>query len=154
MSTNKEPAPVAILAARVMRAYPTLSAYSAASLATELCAIERAQRRHAERCCNGEDGGYVRRPNVINAGYYGVVEHDPVAEERAGKRIVSALTRWKSEVSHRVLPDGIGAPDGDPRHESMIRIASDLSTRIDLEGDPRGPVLLVRFPGEVEASGV
>lgn len=57
---SPEPKPAALLAARIAKSYPTLSAYSAATLAEELCRIERAQHRHAERCCNGEDGGYVK----------------------------------------------------------------------------------------------
>jgi hypothetical protein len=54
--TTKEPAPVAILAARIQRAYPSLSAFSSASLATELAAIERAQERHVVRSVNGDYG--------------------------------------------------------------------------------------------------
>ena len=44
MST-REPSAAAILAARIAKAYPSLSAYSAALLADELCRIERAQRQ-------------------------------------------------------------------------------------------------------------
>lgn len=57
---NREPSSVSLLAARIARAYPSLSAYSSATLAEQLCAIERMQRRHAERCCSGEDGGYTK----------------------------------------------------------------------------------------------
>ena len=159
MST-KDPSPVAILAARLQRAYPALSPYSAASLAEDLARIERAQRRHAERCCSGADGGYVRRrsqfvfANGVSDEPRFTLEHDPIAEERAGRRIVSALTRWKTEVSHRLVPAGIGAPDGSFYREDMIRHASDLSSRIELHGDPRGPVLKIRFPGETEATSV
>lgn len=153
MST-KDPSPVAILAARLQRAYPTLSPYSAASLAEDLAKIERAQRRHAERCCSGEDGGYTRpAPRPDNPRGYRI-EHDPDAEERAGRRIVSALTRWKTAVSHRLVPAGIGAPDGSFYREDMIRHASELSSRIELHGDPRGPVLKIRLPGETEATSV
>lgn len=167
MST-KDPSPVTILAARLQRAYPSLSPYSAASLAEDLAKIERAQRRHAERCCSGEDGGYVktvrgefhRRQDALDAKHgraapvRPVLVHDPVAEERAGRRIVSALTRWKTAVSHRLVPAGIGAPDGSFYREDMIRHASDLSSRIELHGDPRGPVLKIRLPGEDEATSV
>lgn len=153
---SRDPSPVAILAARLQRAYPALSPYSAASLAEDLAKIERAQRRHAERCGSGEDGGYVRLKthdeHAKSPSTY--VVHDPVAEERAGQRIVSALTRWKTEVSHRLVPAGIGAPDGSFYREDMIRHASDLSSRIELHGDPRGPVLKIRLPGEDEATGV
>ena len=153
---TRDPSPVAILAARLQRAYPALSPYSAASLAEDLGKIERAQRRHAERCCNGADGGYVV---AVRNGWGGskpqvTIEHDPVAEERAGRRIVSALTRWKTEVSHRLVPAGIGAPDGSFYREDMIRHASELSSRIELHGDPRGPVLKIRLPGETEAASV
>ena len=137
--TTRKPAPVAILAARMAKAYPSLSAYSAATLAEELCALERAQRRHAERCCSGADGGYVRRKTPAELGYVKnagtdpsfYVVHDPAAEERAGKRIVAMVTGMM-----RKFP------------------AVEPALRIDLQGDPRGPVLLAHFPGEAEASGV
>lgn len=133
MST-REPNPVAILAARIMRAYPSLSPYSAASLAEELAAIERAQRRHAERCCSGADGGYVKRGRPITG--YGVnaitcAIHNPDAEQRAARRILESVTRMM-----RRFP------------------ATDPALRVDLQGDPRGPVLLVRLPGEAEAVAV
>ena len=152
---TRDPSPVAILAARLQRAYPALSPYSAASLAEDLARIERAQRRHAERCCSGADGGYVKHaPLPHNCNMGPILVHDPIAEERAGRRIVSALTRWKTEVSHRLVPAGIGAPDGSFYREDMIRHASDLSSRIELHGDPRGPVLKLRLPGETEATSV
>lgn len=43
----RDPSPVAILAARLQRAYPALSPYSAASLAEELDRIERLMQRVA-----------------------------------------------------------------------------------------------------------
>jgi len=52
---HREPPDVAVMAARVARAYPTLSPYSAASIATELCRIERLTHLHAERQCNDPD---------------------------------------------------------------------------------------------------
>ncbi len=132
--TTKEPPSVAILSARIMRAYPSLSAYSAASLATELCAIERAQRRHAERCCSGADGGYVRRAEP-GENVRCTLVHDPDAEERAGKRIEARTHRWRDRVQ-----------------ELTRQVAK--TAAIELQGDPRGPVLLVRFPGETEAVAV
>lgn len=137
--TIKEPKAATMLAARLARAYPSLSAYSAATLAEELCAIERAQRRHAERCCSGEDGGYVRR--VLHPLTPPTVEHDPGAEERAGKRIDRRCSRWLAR-----LGDLCGCNEG---------LADDpTSDMIDLEGDPRGAVLKVRLPGEAEAVAV
>lgn len=53
--SRREPSDEAILAARLQRAYPSLSPYSSASLAQQLCAIERMQRLHAERWCNDPD---------------------------------------------------------------------------------------------------
>lgn len=142
MSTH-EPAPVAILAARIMRAYPSLSPYSAASLATELSAIERAQRRHAERCCSGEDGGYVMRASGVHLARRSrtgtVIVHDPDAEQRAGQRIAQQAVNWNVRL-HELLGGGPLVVNNCPK--------------IELQGDPRGPVLLVRLPGEAEAVAV
>ncbi len=100
---KREPSGEALLSARLARAYPTLSAYSAARLAQELCSIERAQRRHAERCCSGEDGGYVRIRALgrddDNAGRPIVREHDPEAEARAEKRIAAKVAAWCRRVA-------------------------------------------------------
>lgn len=52
MRRRYEPSCVAELAAHLARHVPSLSTYSAAALATELCAIARAQHRHAERACS------------------------------------------------------------------------------------------------------
>lgn len=142
--SRREPPDVAILAARLMRAWPSLSPYSCAHLATELCAIERAQRRHAERQCNGEDGGYVRAVNVAWLGGRRV-EHNPEAEQRAGNRIARRVFRWKEEAWKRA----IGKAAGDPAGTSGIMVCD-----IELQGDPRGSVLLLRLPGEKEASTV
>lgn len=131
----KDPAPVAILAARIQRAYPSLSAYSSAALAQELTAIERAQRRHAERCCSGADGGYVKRGPVI-AGCGREVFHDPDAEARAGARVGDRVRDW--------LWARLG---------TLCKLGDQPPT-IELHGDPCGPVLLLRLPGESEASGV
>ena len=150
--TTRDPQSASILAARIARAYPSLSPFSAASLAEELCRIERAQRRHAERCCSGEDGGYTKRTPLTkaNAGaarsawYEGstamAAVHDPVAEERAGKRVANTVERWRSRL--RTVFMGFGMPRDAVAPEQPV---------IDLQGDPRGPVLLVRFPGEPEA---
>jgi hypothetical protein len=137
MTSRTDPAPVAILAARIMRAYPSLLPFSAASLATELCAIERAQRKHAERCCSGADGGYVKH----RLGAQGwVTVHNPDAEERAGERIAQRVTAWGDRCLELWSK-------GNPR------TAWNRPT-IELQGDPRGHVLLVRLPGETEASWV
>ena len=133
--THREPPDVAILAARIMRAYPSLSAYSAASLAAELCAIERAQRRHAERCCNAD----YRKPGKPITGYgrnaTACAVHDPAAEERVGARIARQRSRWYARAEEW------GA-------------TVNGRTSIELRDDPRGRVLLAHFPGEAEASGV
>ena len=86
--TTKKTRGEAVLAARLAKAYPSLSAYSAATLAEELCHIERAQRRHAERCCSGEVGGYVKRGDRMRW------EHDPDAERKAGERIERKVRTW------------------------------------------------------------
>ena len=139
--TRREPPDVAILAARLQRAWPSLSPYSAASLAVELCSIERAQRRHAERCCSGADGGYVRpiahqSSELSRAKAAGMipclVEHDPAAEQRAEKRIERRLARWHAEAGVRMIAPG-----------AICRSAD-----IELQDDPRGPVLLLRLPKE------
>ena len=157
MST-REPNPVAILAARIMRAYPSLSPYSAASLAEELAAIERAQRRHAERCCSGADGGYVRRIIPAAARAFGCVttpggtyvEHDPNAEQRAGQRIERMVERWCINLAECRHPNLIG----DARSMAIATAACMHRSIVTTQGDPRGPVLLVRLPGEAEAVAV
>lgn len=155
------PPDVAILAARLQRAYHSLSPYSAASLATELSAIERAQRRHAERCCNGEDGGYVRRSATRkranpSGGYVAVIEHDPAAEERAGRRITAAGCRWLTRLAQLVAQDRpyVVSWPSLTVHYGQGSTCHDTVTAIELQGDPRGPVLLVRLPGETEAQAV
>lgn len=155
--SRKEPAPVAILSARIMRAYPSLSAYSAASLATELCAIERAQHRHAERCCSGADGGYVRKHKVTALVGIGDslrrddMEHDPVAEERADHRIETTLGRWRLHLASLVA-SSLGHDIVAMSEHDIMATAAPLWT--DREGDPRGCVLKVQFPGEHEPAGV
>ena len=149
MST-REPNPVAILAARIMRAYPSLSPYSAASLAEELAAIERAQRRHAERCCSGADGGYVKRGRPITG--YGVnaitcAIHNPDAEKRAARRVERRIERWCLNLAECRHPHLVG----DARSMAIATAACMHRAVVTTQGDPRGPVLLVRFPGETEA---
>lgn len=139
---RKEPSDAAMIAARLAKAYPSLSAYSAASLAHELCSIEKAQRRHAERCCSGEDGGYVKRGRPITG--YGAMGanartcavHDPVAEERAGKRVEQQRERWTGKL--------IDLLRGDRSGQGFVNVT--------LQDDPRGRVLLLQLPGEADAS--
>lgn len=153
--TPKEPRSESLLAARIMRAYPTLSCYSAATLAESLCAIERMQRRHAERCCSGEDGGYVRRsktrmrPVSDGTGYAAVIEHDPEAEERAGLRIYERCRKWRESIYCRTH-QWLGTDD---LTEHAKKEAERLCS-FELQHDPRGRVLLLRLPGEAEANGV
>lgn len=104
------------MAAMLARRCPRLSPYAAAVLAEELGRIERAQHRHAERCCSGEDGGYVRYDAERKCRV-----HDPEAEERAGERIRRRLQRALRRFE-------VGA------------------VRCELLGDPRGAVLTVEFP--------
>lgn len=157
---SKEPSDVAILAARIMRAYPTLSPYSAASLAEELCAIERAQRRHATRQCNGGPAEYkgdipgycklIRRDGAIDNRAPKGMEwvHDPDAERKAGERIARRVGRWRDRLCHLAVAGHCPAKDIDAV-AAVAGIAD--SHAIELRGDPRGAVLLVRFPGEAEA---
>lgn len=158
----KEPTDEALVAARLARAFPALLAYSAAGMAVELCGIERAQRRHAERCCNGEDGGYVRIRPLGNAGGPIVREHDPDAEERAAKRIDAQVDKWTNRLGEllvsaagRPLPihiRGNAAGDKRRRGEAMADVRMAVSdVVVDLQGDPRGAVLLLRLPGDAEA---
>jgi len=149
MTAHREPPNVAILSARIARAFPTLSAYSAATLADDLGRIERAQHRHAERCCNGSDGGYVKlqldkRPSAHGTD---VLIHDPAAEERAGKRIERSVLKWKARVQTLVLGD-----DADPVTVRQYCYAG--APCVELQHDPRGHVLLLRLPGEAEAVSV
>jgi hypothetical protein len=119
------------------RAFPSLSTYSAAVLAGELVTIERAQRRHAERCCSGADGGYVRVQLDKRATACGtdVLVHDQDAEDRAGKRIYKRALAWRERIiAHH-----------DQRGGTLYK-TSDID--VHLHGDPRGCVLTVRLPGE------
>lgn len=156
----KNPAPVAILAARLQRACPALSPYSAAALAEDLAKIERAQRRHAERCCSGEDGGYVRI-RAATAGesarsYSGGVgylrEHDPVAEERAGRRIEERTTTWHRKLVRLSSRSGVLYRDGEDDTPRTLANLSDAV--IVLRHDPRGAVVKAQFYGESEATSV
>lgn len=155
---SRDPSPVAILAARLQRAYPALSPYSAASLAGDLAKIERAQRRHAERCCGGADDGYTRLKTQAELGYVKnagtdpsfYVVHDPAAEERAGRRIVSALTRWKNKATELSF-----TPSHVAKNAAAIGAARQRHRpTVELQGDPRGAVLKIRLPGETEATSV
>lgn len=161
MTKHKEPSDVAVLAARIMFAaarnrvgrdlQAPFSPYYAASLAERLCAIERAQRRHAERQCGGAPdhpgdrfAGYVRlRPRTAHVvGPNGPIlesqdprapkgmtwEHDPEQEERAGERIAKRVEQWKNDLG--------------------------MPCEIELAGDPRGAVLKLRLPGEAELTYV
>lgn len=92
----------------------------AAERAVALCALERAWRRHTERCCSGEDGGYVRRRATLRALLPTEWEHDPEAEARAEARIRAKVATWCAEVPGAV---------------------------VELEGDPRGCVMRIRLPG-------
>lgn len=136
-----------VLAARLARAYPALSPFSAASLAEELVRIERAQHRHAVRCCSGEDGGYVRKRKAVALAGIGDslrrddVEHDPDAERKAGERIERRCARWVDRV-FAVMADG-------PVYRAAIGAPA-----VTLQHDPRGPVLLLRLPGDDEAKAV
>lgn len=145
---SREPSPVAVLAARLQRAWPSLSCYSCAALADELHRIERAQRRHAERCCSGEDGGYVRpkkgpAPDGCQPRCW--VDHDPEAENRAGERIARRLASW-----HRRIEELAG------RRVGAGKTGGHLVERPESElcGDPRGAVLLLRLPGEPDLTTV
>lgn len=162
--TRRDPSDVAILAARIQRAYPTLSPYSAASLAEELGAIERAQRRHATRQCNGGPAerkgdvpGYcklIRRDGAIDSRAPKGMEwvHDPDAERKAGERIERKVEAWERRIADLVTvpacADWYRLPSEDKR---ALLDAFHKTYVIELQGDPRGAVLLVRFPGEAEA---
>lgn len=163
--THREPPSVAILSARIMRAYPSLSPYSVASLATELESIERAQRRHATRQCNGpreakgDVPGYFRlQASGYVKGERAVWVHDPDAEQRAGERIERRVAMfWKRLASF--FPNNaysLGLDDVRPFKLLTGPGWKDVvsEARIELQGDPRGCVLLLRLPNEAEASGV
>lgn len=146
---TKEPSSATLLAARIARAYSSLSAYSSATLAEQLCAIERMQRRHAERCCSGEDGGYTKLhtgATTISAVHgirrNGTFVHDPEAEERADSKVILAVDAWKRRLVELL----------DVQRNEAHTVWNAVS--VEREGDPRGAVLLVRMPGETEASGV
>lgn len=106
-----EPSDEARLAARLALAYPAhVNAYRAAYLATWLCAIERKQRRHAERQCN-------------DSGYHGK------REERAERHIQRQLAAWLRELANDAEGFVYPSPSlhGDPRGGVL---------KIQLEGEP------------------
>lgn len=149
------------LAARMARAFPSLGVLWCADKALELCAIERAQRTHAERCGNGppdvrrkpERGelfGYVKLVplphgrSVDDTAPKGMTwTDDHEAQERAAKRIERLVAAWCESVR---LDRGLGVGNrlASPAHRPSV----------SLEGDPRGAVLKVRLPGESEAVAV
>lgn len=151
---TREPSPAALYAARLARAYHSLSAYSAASLAHELDAIERAQHRHAERCCSGEDGGYVKPGKIDGKDYVfkpgramasPCLVHDPEAEARVGERIARRVGRWRDRLCH-LATTGQHAPNGIAMAEAQAKVND--GNRVTLQDDPRGRVLLLQLPGE------
>lgn len=143
---TKDPKSATLLAARLARAYPSLSTYSAAAFAEELCAIERAQRRHAERYCSGADGGYVNwRRSVDDEGRLVTTQiHDPDAEAKAGIKIYERCRRWRESLKAKAWLEGV------PLHI----LPPDYDPVFDLRTDPRYAVLKVRLPGETEAVAV
>lgn len=122
---TKEPADVLLLAARIAKAFPKMSAYSSAYHAQKLDALERAWHRHCEHCCSGEDGGYRKWSG--NGWRY-----DPVAEERKDAKLREAIKSAIDAID--ATSPGLGGID------------------YELQGDPRGRVMLLRFPGESEAT--
>lgn len=166
--TTKEPRGESLLAARLAKAYPSLSAYSAASLAEELCRIERAQRRHAERCCSGEDGGYVRHlptgsatgngGNITSQWNSYAIVHDPDAERKAGERIERRCVRWLDDLRVASCRPFGGVDywrsNGELWLDTRHGIGERVRCSIELQHDPRGRVLLLQLPGNAEAVGV
>jgi hypothetical protein len=121
------------------RAFPSLSVYSVATLAGELCSIERAQRLHAERDCNGDY-------SVVKVGTLGAYRrHVPEMGERAARRIARRVGRWRSEVARLST---LTVPDGE-WIDTMATVADGIV--VELCGDPRGAVLHVRLPGDAQA---
>lgn len=114
MTTTKERNELrAMYTARLARAFPNLSTYSARELARKLARIESRQHTHTERDCSDE--WYQDR------------------SERVAKSIAKSATRWIEEAR-------------------AFAFVPDAPIVVDLEGDPRGRVVLLQLPGEVEAS--
>lgn len=142
--TRREPPDVAILSARLARAYPTLSPYSAAALACELESIERAQRRHATRQCNGD---YLAQGATRRIGGRPLAYDE---KQRAGERIERRILRWRVDLG-RLLA---AARREDVDAMSAYEILAHADAAIELQDDPRGPVLLLRLPNETEPATV
>jgi len=126
---HREPSDVAVMAARVARAYPTLSPYSAARIATDFCAIERMTKLHAERQCNdadyqSDDGDGEPMPRF----------------DRGVSRILNAIQRVATQMGEW----GVVATDG----------YRDPPFTYEHGGDPRGATFKVRLPGEKELVAV
>jgi len=102
---HREPSDVAVMAARVARAYPTLSPYSAARIAVEFCAIERMTKLHAERQCNDADYqvGMVRWRRARSA------------IENSLLRLQTQLQDWNAVDSRGVVVLPTTETGGDPR---------------------------------------
>jgi hypothetical protein len=158
----KDPQDATVLTVRLARAFPSLSVYSSATLAESLCGIERAQRRHAERCCSGESGGYVQwhrepkgAPWPVGMCHPAVARHDPEAEERAGQRIARKVAQWLRRLGE-LHPDNAFVLDAG-RLQVKAGVAwreTVADVRIELQHDPRGAVMLLRLPGEAEGVAV
>lgn len=133
MTTKEDVQRAAELAARLARAYPRINVGGCARGAEAIMQAERKARRHAERCCSGEDGGYTRWNS-------GRVVHDPDKEARYGgfvrRDVLAALRLVESWSQGRAYVDDSTIPP------------------CVVEGDPRGPVLRIKFPGEPELRAV
>lgn len=117
-----DPTDIATLSVHLARAFPTLSAYSAAYLSSRLHALERKVRRDAEASRN--------EPRTEKQ------------EQRAANGIRHATARWLAAVAEYASL----APDGSSM-SARIAAATDARVRIETQGDHRGCVLLLTLPG-------
>jgi hypothetical protein len=118
-----------------MRAYPTLSPYSAARIAVEFCAIERMTKLHAERQCNDAD----YQAEGANGEPMPRFARGARAIERAIAIVTNNIRYWQNLTGSKGM---------------QIREASYALFDFETGGDPRGATFKVRLPSEKELVAV
>lgn len=122
-----DPTDIATLSVHLARAFPTLSAYSAAYLSSRLHALERKVRRDAEAGCS--------EPRTEKQ------------EKRAESAIRHATALWLATLAQLT---GIGGAESNMSAPELVSASVRSGVRIDTQGDPRGCVLLLTLPGHSE----
>ena len=125
-----DPTDIATLSVHLARAFPNLSAYSAAYLSSRLHALERKVRRDAEASCN--------EPRTEKQ------------EKRAASAIRHATALWLARLAQFAALRGVGDEARYISAPELVNAATAAGIRIETQGDPRGCVLLLTLPGHAE----